>query len=118
VAIAERLRAMLRASDTVARVGGDEFVAVLTTVKDGRDIALAARKIIEECSKPLTIEDSQCRIGFSMGIALFPDDGDTIELIVNAADAAMYRVKQKNKNGYAFARGGDIEMAIQAGPRR
>ena len=91
VAVAERLRAMLRASDTVARVGGDEFVAVLTTVKDGRDIALAAKKIIEECGRPLKIEGSRCRVGFSMGIALFPDDGDTIELIVNAADAAMYR---------------------------
>ena len=107
VAVAERLRAMLRASDTVARVGGDEFVAVLTMVKDGKDIELAARKILEECGYPIIVEGTPCRVGFSMGIALFPDDGDSIEAIVNAADAAMYRVKRGRKNGYAFARDGE-----------
>ncbi len=107
VAIAERLRAMLRASDTVARVGGDEFVAVLASVRDVQDIALAAKKILEECGQPLSVEGNVCTVGFSMGIAVFPDDGDAIEPIVNAADAAMYRVKREKKNGYAFAR--DIE---------
>jgi diguanylate cyclase (GGDEF)-like protein len=108
---------MLRASDTVARVGGDEFVAVLTTVKDGSDIALAAKKILEECGRPLVIEGDRCRVGFSMGIALFPDDGDSIELIVNAADAAMYRVKHGSKGGYAFA-GGKFETETPVSPRR
>ncbi|MGA2547299.1 MAG: diguanylate cyclase [Rectinemataceae bacterium] len=117
VAVAERLRSMLRASDTVARVGGDEFVAVLTTVKDGSDIALAAKKILEECGRPLVIEGDRCRVGFSMGIALFPDDGDSIELIVNAADAAMYRVKHGSKGGYAFA-GGKFETETPVSPRR
>jgi diguanylate cyclase (GGDEF)-like protein len=117
VAVAERLRSMLRASDTVARVGGDEFVAVLTTVKDGSDIALAAKKILEECGQPLEIEGNRCRVGFSMGIALFPDDGDSIELIVSAADAAMYRVKHGSKGGYAFA-GGKIQTEMPVRPRR
>jgi diguanylate cyclase (GGDEF)-like protein len=103
VAIAERLRAMLRASDTVARVGGDEFVAVLAAVKDRQDIVLTAKKILEECTQPLLVSDSSCRVGFSMGIAIFPDDGGTIERILNAADAAMYRIKRGEKNGFAFA---------------
>jgi diguanylate cyclase (GGDEF)-like protein len=107
VAIAERLRAMLRASDTVARVGGDEFVAVLASVMGVEDIALAAEKILEECSQPFMVEGATCKVGFSMGIAVFPDDGSSMERIVSAADAAMYRVKRDKKNGYAFA--GEIE---------
>jgi diguanylate cyclase (GGDEF)-like protein len=103
VSIADRLRAMLRASDTVARVGGDEFVAVLASVKDRADIALAAKKVLEECGQPITVEGTECRVGFSMGIAVFPDDGDSIEGIMGAADDAMYRVKRGDKNGYAFA---------------
>ncbi len=115
VAIADRLRAMLRASDTVARVGGDEFVAVLATVKDRADIALAAKKILEECGQPLTVDNAECRVGFSMGIAVFPDDGDSIEGIVSAADDAMYRVKRGDKNGYAFARA-ESDPPLSPGP--
>jgi diguanylate cyclase (GGDEF)-like protein len=109
VAIAGRLRSMLRASDTVARVGGDEFVAVLASVRDREDIALAADKILEECGQPLIVEGSPCRVGFSMGIAVFPDDGAGIEPVVSAADSAMYRVKRGKKNGYAFAGEGERE---------
>jgi diguanylate cyclase (GGDEF)-like protein len=104
VAIAGQLRSMLRASDTIARVGGDEFVVVLATVRDSQDIALTATKILEECGKPLSIAGESCKVGFSMGIAVFPDDGDTIEGIVSAADAAMYRVKHVAKHGFAFVR--------------
>jgi diguanylate cyclase (GGDEF)-like protein len=107
VAIAGRLRSMLRASDTVARVGGDEFVAVLASVRDREDIALAANKILEECGQPLMVEGLSCRVGFSMGIAVFPDDGASIEPVVGAADSAMYRVKRGKKNGYAFASAGE-----------
>ena len=103
VAVAKRLCALLRASDTVARVGGDEFVAVLASVKGKADIALAARKILDECGQPFKVDSTECRVGFSMGIAVFPDDGDSIESILGAADEAMYRVKRAYKNGYAFA---------------
>ena len=103
IAVAERMRSLLRASDTVARVGGDEFVAVLANVRDRRAIELAARKIIEDCDQPLLIEGVECRLGFSMGIAVFPDDGTSIEQIVSAADSAMYGVKRGKKHGYAFA---------------
>jgi diguanylate cyclase (GGDEF)-like protein len=103
VAIAERIRALLRASDTVARVGGDEFVAVLANVRDRAAIELAARKIIEDCDQPLRIDGEDCRVGFSIGIAVYPDDGTTIEQLVSGADAAMYSIKRDKKNGYAFA---------------
>jgi diguanylate cyclase (GGDEF)-like protein len=103
VAVAERLKAILRASDTVARVGGDEFVAVLGSAKGREDIALAAKKILEECAEPFSIGKCPYKVGLSMGIAIYPDDGDTIERVVSAADAAMYRIKHDEKNGFAFA---------------
>jgi diguanylate cyclase (GGDEF)-like protein len=103
VAIAGRLRATLRAADTVARVGGDEFVAVLASMKDREDIARTAEKILEAGAKPFEIDGASCKVGFSMGIAVFPDDGSSIERIVGAADSAMYSVKRGKKNGYAFA---------------
>jgi len=103
VAVADRLKSLLRAADTIARVGGDEFIAVLSNVGDREDIAHAAQKILDECNKPFTINDVECRVGASMGIAVFPEDGETLEAVVCAADAAMYRVKRGSKNSYAFA---------------
>jgi diguanylate cyclase (GGDEF)-like protein len=102
VSMAERLRAILRASDTVARVGGDEFIAVLTNIRDREAIEQAARKILEECGRPLFLEGSECQVGLSMGIAVYPDDGELIDTLVNRADSAMYRIKHQTKNGYAF----------------
>jgi diguanylate cyclase (GGDEF)-like protein len=115
VAVAARLRSTLRASDTVARVGGDEFVAVLASVKESQDIVLAAKKILEECGQPMSVAGSTCRVGLSMGIAIFPDDGDSIDHVVNAADSAMYAVKRGGKNGYAFA--GDPREGAAAASR-
>ncbi len=105
VAIAERLRVLLRSSDMVARVGGDEFVAVLRNVKSKADIELVAEKILAECPQPLDFIDPDCRVRLSMGIAVYPDDALTIEELVNRADAAMYAVKHGLKNDYAFYSG-------------
>ena len=104
IVLAERLRAILRASDTVARVGGDEFIAVLTNAHDREDIELAVRKILEECGRPISLEgtEEECRMSLSMGIAIYPDDGERISEIVNNADEAMYRVKHTTKNSYSF----------------
>jgi diguanylate cyclase (GGDEF)-like protein len=104
VILAERLRAVLRASDTVARVGGDEFIAVLTNAHDREDIELAVRKILEECAKPIPLEgaEDKCQVSLSMGIAIYPDDGERMEEIVNNADEAMYRVKRGTKNSFSF----------------
>jgi diguanylate cyclase (GGDEF)-like protein len=110
VAIAGRLRSTLRAADTVARVGGDEFVVVLASMKDREDIALAAEKVLDAGGQPFAIDGDSCKVGFSMGIAVFPDDGPSIESVVGAADSAMYSVKRGRKNGYAFAGSGRREQ--------
>lgn len=102
VAISERFKTILRASDTVARVGGDEFILVLTNIHDRSSLELIARKILEECSHPLFIDGSECRIGLSMGIAIYPDDGEQIDELVNRSDSAMYRIKRESKNGFSF----------------
>ncbi len=102
VEISERLQSVLRASDTVARVGGDEFVAVLNHVRGKADVESAARKVLEVCDAPLEFLGESCRIGASMGIAMFPDDGDSLEALVHCADSAMYSIKHTSKKGYAF----------------
>ena len=107
VIMSERLKSILRASDTVARVGGDEFIAVLTNAPDRLAIELAAKKILEECGRPISLEGEECCMGLSMGIAVYPDDGDHIDDLVNHADSAMYRIKHENKNGYSFYSGED-----------
>ncbi|HET7839839.1 MAG TPA: sensor domain-containing diguanylate cyclase, partial [Rectinemataceae bacterium] len=116
VAIAAKLRSILRASATVARVGGDEFIAVLSNAADRNHVRAAADKILEVCAEPVIFEGSECRIGLSMGIAIYPDDGETMDQLVNAADTAMYAIKRGAKNGFAFA--GEIEGQAQAAGRR
>lgn len=103
IAMAERLRSLVRASDIVARIGGDEFVAVITNVKTMEDIERVARKVMDECHTPLAFAGKSCQLGMSMGISVFPDDAETIEELVNKADSAMYRVKHIDKNAYAFS---------------
>jgi len=102
VAMADRIRGLVRASDIVARIGGDEFLAVITNIRNRDDVERVARKVIEECEKPLTFSGASWKVGVSIGIALFPDDGEVIEDLVNRADSAMYRVKHMSKNAYAF----------------
>lgn len=102
IAITERLRSLVRASDIVARIGGDEFVAIVNNVKNRADIERVATKLLDGCGAKLELGSGSCSIGLSMGIAVFPDHGSTVEELINKADAAMYRVKHVDKRSYAF----------------
>jgi diguanylate cyclase (GGDEF)-like protein len=102
VAMAERMKSLLRASDIVARVGGDEFITVMTNIKTRSDAERIVRKLLEGMEKPLQFAGNCCSLGLSMGIAMFPEDGDSIEQLINKADAAMYFVKHKAKHAYRF----------------
>ena len=104
IVMAKRLRSLLRSSDTVARVGGDEFIAVLSNVTDTDQIRLAAGKILDECGKPFAIDGNRCCISLSMGIAIFPDDGGDIGDYRRRGRYGHVRNKRAQKNGYAFAR--------------
>jgi diguanylate cyclase len=99
--VAERLKAALRAVDTVSRQGGDEFVCVMQEVKAQNDVAHIATKILDVVSARCDIEASTITVRPSIGIALYPQDGATPTLLLKRADAAMYRAKQM-KTGYVF----------------
>ncbi|WP_397473539.1 putative bifunctional diguanylate cyclase/phosphodiesterase [Pusillimonas sp.] len=101
VETAQRIRSGIRAEDTVARFGGDEFV-VLSPIGEADDIATLAAKIVDLVSQPYNIRDFDLRLSTSVGIAIYPEDGqDSHALLVNA-DAAMYYRKDMGRNGYSF----------------
>ncbi len=103
--VARRLAGCVRSSDTIARVGGDEFVVVVEEIARSNEAALVARKIIEALSRPIAYEGHDCLIGASIGVAVFPDDGASMEEVCKAADVAMYRVKHAGRNGFCFFAG-------------
>lgn len=100
--VARRISQRLRASDTVFRIGGDEFVVLLHDVEQDQHLQAVGDKIITELSEKMLIDNCPCQIGASIGIARYPDDGENIDALLKAADGAMYRVKQSGKNAVAF----------------
>jgi diguanylate cyclase (GGDEF)-like protein/PAS domain S-box-containing protein len=102
VEVAKRLTSCIRSSDTVARVGGDEFVVVVEEIGVPAEAALVARKIIDTLAKPIDYQGHACRIGASIGGAVFPDDGNSMDEVSKAADIAMYRVKRAGRNDFRF----------------
>jgi diguanylate cyclase (GGDEF)-like protein len=102
VVLSERIKRALRASDTVARVGGDEFVVLAADLDDPRTAATVAEKLVAACRRPIDIQGNECRVGASVGIALFPNDGLSAEELLKRSDEALYRVKRSGKNRYAF----------------
>lgn len=104
-AVAERLNENARSMDTVARVGGDEFVFILNDVAHPNNAAIVARKIVESLAHPFVIDGNTCQIGGSIGISIFPDDSAKMEALVKHADDAMYMAKNNGKNNYQFFSG-------------
>jgi diguanylate cyclase (GGDEF)-like protein/PAS domain S-box-containing protein len=100
--VAERLTSCIRGSDTVARVGGDEFVVVVEEIGRAAEAALVAGKIVDVLGRPIDYKGHPCRIGASIGGALFPDDGESMDEVCKAADIAMYQVKRAGRNGFRF----------------
>ncbi|HJV85687.1 MAG TPA: diguanylate cyclase [Noviherbaspirillum sp.] len=100
--IAKRLRASLRHTDKIARMGGDEFYVLIEDLNDGRYAADVAQKLLEEASRPVRIGDRECALSASIGISVYPDDGSDGQSLLKSADHAMYQAKEKGKNGYQF----------------
>ncbi|MBI4632745.1 MAG: PAS domain S-box protein [Deltaproteobacteria bacterium] len=101
--VANRFCSCVRETDTVARVGGDEFLMVITELQSPENAAKIAEKMIRLVSQPIMIKGRQASVGASIGIALFPRDGDNIDRLIKLADEAMYSIKNSGKNGYRFA---------------
>ena len=100
--IALRLSSCLRDGDTLARVGGDEFNLLVPGINGRDDAAMVARKIMERLKEPVVLDGYEVFVSFSIGIAIFPEDGQTIDVLVKNSDMAMYHTKTHGKNGYEF----------------
>ncbi len=100
--VAERLKRFAREQDTVARVGGDEFLVVLTGVKDITDAAVAAKRLMDTMIGAYSIQGHALNITCSLGISIFPEHGTDTETLIKNADAAMYCAKESGRNGFRF----------------
>ena len=100
--VAGRMTSCTRQSDTVARMGGDEFITICARVTAPQDAGVVAAKVIKVLSEPFHLQGQECSIGASIGISLYPTDGEDVETLLKRADLAMYRVKQTGKGGFAF----------------
>lgn len=100
---AHRISDHLRETDTVARIGGDEFVVLLSDITGRASISLFAQKMVERISAPYTLHAAKGEISASIGISVYPDDGQDSDHLLNKADEAMYNVKKAGRNGFLFA---------------
>ena len=100
--VAERLLESVRAADIVARIGGDEFVVVLQQIHSGIDAAQIAAKIQQNLSQSILLEGHSLHITPSIGISVYPYDGETVDDLMKNADLAMYHAKAKGRNNYQF----------------
>ncbi|MGX5777332.1 bifunctional diguanylate cyclase/phosphodiesterase [Methylorubrum zatmanii] len=102
VQVAKRMLAELRPTDTLARIGGDEFVIVLAHSRTPEQVAETVERLIVALARPFQIEARRIEIGASAGIALYPTDGGTAESLMRAADLALYRVKDEGRGTLRF----------------
>ena len=101
-AIVERLKSCVRESDTISRQGGDEFIIVLNDVRDSDAVSRVADKIHQRMGQPFSIGEHSLSSSFSMGVALFPDDGEDFDILMQKADTAMYHAKEAGRNSHRF----------------
>lgn len=100
--ISKRLSSAIRREDTVSRFGGDEFVVIMTNVKAKEDVVTLARKIISQVNLPIKYYDTELIVGASIGISIYPENGESCMLLLKHADNALYNVKRTGKNNFMF----------------
>ncbi|MGB7380125.1 MAG: CHASE2 domain-containing protein [Rivularia sp. (in: cyanobacteria)] len=103
VTVAQRLSNCLRGSDTVSRLGGDEFTIILRKIPKPQVAAKIADKILKTLTEPITLESHSATVSASIGISIYPNTADNCEMLLKQADAAMYRAKHLGRNRYEFA---------------
>jgi diguanylate cyclase (GGDEF)-like protein/PAS domain S-box-containing protein len=113
--VSKRLLAGLRGSDTVSRQGGDEFVILLSEIAGPEDLAASARKILLLLNAPHSIGGQDLHIGGSIGISVYPGDGEDAETLIKNADTAMYHAKERGRNNFQFFK---AEMNLKAVERQ
>ena len=99
---AERIGSEVRAEDTISRLGGDEFVIILDQIDDVQDAASLAQKLIAAFQQPFIADQHELHLSISMGISIYPSDGENGDTLIKNADAAMYKAKEEGRNDYQF----------------
>jgi diguanylate cyclase (GGDEF)-like protein len=110
-ATAERIRDEIRETDTVARIGGDEFVIILSSLPESDIADRIAASVIKRIAQPVQIQSTEVTISASIGISLYPENGITAEELIRSADKAMYKVKHQGKNSFGFASSADPQVS-------
>jgi diguanylate cyclase (GGDEF)-like protein/PAS domain S-box-containing protein len=110
---ARRLTADVRSEDTVARQGGDEFIILLSSISNPQDAAVIAQKLLDSLMRPFKINGKELHVSASIGIAIFPDDGDTMETLLKNSDIAMYHAKESGRNNFQFFSARMNELAAE-----
>jgi len=100
--VADRLRAQCRDGDTMARMGGDEFAVLMENHDSLTDVSACGRRLVDEMSAPYILRGKDCRVTVSIGISIFPADGNDSQALIKAADVAMYRAKETGRNNFLY----------------
>ncbi len=100
--VAGRLGEVVRSTDTVSRLGGDEFTVILENIAHDEEAVRVAAKILEQSARPYALGSREVYVTASVGIAIYPQDGDSVDLLLMNSDAAMYRAKENGRNGFEF----------------
>ncbi len=100
--VGERLKSRLRESDILARLGGDEFTIILPHLRDQMDASMVARTLVKNLSEPLSVAGYDIHIGASVGISIYPDNGEDANTLLKNADIAMYQAKEGGRGGFCF----------------
>ena len=100
--VSKRVVNTLRASDTIARIGGDEFTVIVTDINHADDVANIAGKILSAIKDVYTVDDSRFTVSASIGISFYPDNSEDMHMLVKQADIAMYKAKKQGKNRFVF----------------
>ncbi|MCS7281495.1 MAG: diguanylate cyclase [Desulfobacterota bacterium] len=106
--VAERLKSVIRRTDTIARMGGDEFIGIFTNIKNLEDVATIGNKVHGQFKSPIVVRDQKFLISVSIGFALYPIHGTDIETLLRKADLAMYQVKQASRDGFKIYEEGTL----------
>jgi len=102
ISFANKFKSIIRTNDMVARVGGDEFIVVLSDISSYLFIERVCAKILKLANQPFHINNTSFNMGVSIGVAIYPNDADSLKTLINNADAAMYHAKSKGKNHFEF----------------
>lgn len=102
VNMAARFQSRVRASDHLSRLGGDEFTIIVTRIEDAKEIVKLAEDLVELANRPVVLQNKEFKLGASIGVSIFPDDGGSVDELIRHADTAMYQAKETGKRRYTF----------------